>query len=160
MEHISRKGSLKDRILYPEKLFTLEDNSSEFMVNKVREGLGVSKDHRNRGWLAFHQESGICIKNRLFDFPDSYNRDDFFNNYEKSGGSDIDFYLNNLSEKKLVVITWGEMMLSQISLQDSLESLENSVKHLDKRTLWTSVAIIVISAITVIVTILVDIFHF
>ena len=90
MEHIARNGSLKDRILYQVKLITLEDNSSEFMVNKVREGLGVSKDHRSPDWLAFHQEFGICIKNRLFDFPDSYNRDNFFKNYEKSGGSDID----------------------------------------------------------------------
>ena len=159
MEYIARNGNLKDRILYQVKLITLADNSSEFMVNKVREGLGIPKDHKNPYWLAFHQELGICIKNRLFDFPDSYSRINFFKNYEKSGGSDIDFYLNNLADKKLVVITWGEMILSQISLQDSLEKLENSVKHLDKRTLWTSVAIIVISAVTAIVTILVEIFH-
>ena len=79
---------------------------------------------------------------------------------KRVGGSDTDFYLNNLADKKLVVITWGEMMLSQISLQEGLENLQNSVKHLDKRTLWTSIAIIIISAVTAIVTILIEIFHF
>ena len=160
MERIAKNGNLKDRILYQVKLITYVNQSSEFMVNDLCKGLGVSENPKSPDWLAFYQELGICIKNRLFDFTDNYSRSNFFNNYEKSGGSDINFYLNNLFDKKLVVITWGEMMLSQISLQVGLENLENSVKHLDKRILWTSIAIIMISAVTAIVTILFEIFHF
>lgn len=125
----------------------------------LRERLGVPKDHTTDDWLFFYKELAYCIEGGLIKFFYDFDMKEFKESFQQY--IDVNFYLNHLANKLILITPEGELWLSQQTINKELQSVKKSVdattlsvKTLDKRSLYIGLAIISVAVITLIAIVL------
>ena len=122
----------------------------------LRERLGVPKEHTSDEWLFFYKELNYCIEGGLVKFFNDFDERDFKSNFQNY--IDVNFYLNHLSNKLILITPAGELWLNQHSMSKDIqgvktsvdtmkETMNRSIVKLDKRSLIIGIIIIILTAI-------------
>ncbi len=121
--------------------------------------LGVSKEHIRDEWLAFHKELAYCIKAGLIEFYFENDNKEFKEHFQTY--IDVNFYLNYLAEKLILITPTGELWLNQHimskeihGVKTSVDSNNKSIEKLDKRSLAIGLTLIALTAIGILVAFL------
>ena len=129
------------------------------IADLLRERLGVPKDHTTDDWLFFYKELAYCIEGGLIKFFYDFDMKEFKESFQQY--IDVNFYLNHLANKLILITPEGELWLSQQTINKELQSVKKSVdattlsvKTLDKRSLYIGLVIISVAVITLIAIVL------
>lgn len=129
------------------------------IADLLRERLGVPKDHTTDDWLFFYKELAYCIEGGLIKFFYDFDMKEFKESFQQY--IDVNFYLNHLANKLILITPEGELWLSQQIINKELQSVKKSVdattlsvKTLDKRSLYIGLVIISVAVITLIAIVL------
>ena len=127
----------------------------------LRERLGIQKAHTSDEWLFFYKELTYCIEAGLVKFFNDFDMRDFQSSFQNY--IDVNFYLNHLANKLILITPAGELWLNQQGMSKEIQEVKTSVDtmkettnksigRLDRRSLIIGIIIILLTALGIVIS--------
>ena len=134
----------------------LEKPNSVHSADTLRDKLGVSKEWETDDWQFFYKELTLCLQEDLVKFYYGSDERDFKNSFQ--GHNDVNFYMNYVQNKLIMITSRGQEWLNNHNMskeiqlvKKAVETNNNSIEKLDKRSLIIGLIIILLTAIGILV---------